>query len=80
MKNALKTRIAHQIFAKAMNALHVLPDARHATVRALMTANRVTRTAHIRITSAAFGLAATAMNALKTRIAAQGRYVPATCA
>ena len=47
--SALKTRIAQRIFAKAMNALHVIPDARHATVQALMTVNRVTHPARIRI-------------------------------
>ena len=48
-QSVLRTRIAHRICAKAINALHVIPDARHATVQALMTVNRVTHPARIRI-------------------------------
>ena len=70
-KNALKTRIVPQIYAKMMRAKPVIPGARHATELALMTANHVTHTAHTRTTSAAIILAATATSALKTRIVPQ---------
>jgi hypothetical protein len=70
-KNALRTRIVPQIYARISRAKPVIPGARHATELAPMTANHVTHTAHTRTTSAAIILAATATSALRTRIAAQ---------